>query len=528
MSAATLRRAWPGVLALLFLNAMLSFSTWWPTPGVVPDARIAPEFALFWVLLLVLVAWRGAPGPSALWLLATAYLLLVLGRYVDVTAPALFGRAVNLYWDVPQLPRFLWVAAREHPAWLVFSALAVITLVSWAIHATLRLAIRVAARDAAPYALRVRWTWALTVFVLGSAIANYAGVRATWPYVSKPVVPVYWKQAQLLVAATSPTLVMQAFPAPTAVERALGAAPGQALAGLRGSDVYLVFLESVGAVTYDDPRAAQRIAPHRRQLERAVSQTGRAMVSAFVRSPTIGGASDLAHLSLLSGIDLSDPRRHDLLLTTTRPTLISLFRREGYRSFGLYPAVSWDWPERAYYGFEVYLDRRALDYRGPHLGFWYIPDQFSLARFEALHPRNAGEPPRFLFFPTITSHLPFSPVPPYQPDWNRVLDPEPFEAGELARARRARQLAGHVSRLPAHGRVHLPLAGGVPAAAGAARHRVRGARRSPARCQRRRRGPALGRAGARDRARPRAAGATRGSRLFRWYRPATCSAGRHA
>ena len=438
MSADTLRRAWPGAVALLFLNAMLSFSTWWPTPGVVLDARIAPEFVLCWVLLLALVAWRGVPGPRALWFLAAAYLLLVLGRYVDVTAPALFGRAVNLYWDVPQLPRFLWVAAKEHPAWLVGSALALTALFIWAMHAALRRAIRIAARDAAPYALRARWTWALTAFALASAIANYAGVRATWPYVSKPVVPVYWKQVQLLVAASSPALLMQALPASTAIERALAAAPGRALAGLRGSDVYLVFLESIGAVIYDDPRAAQRIGPHRRQLARAVSETGRSMVSAFVRSPTIGGGSDLAHLSLLSGIDLSDPRRHDLLLTTTRPTLISLFRREGYRTFGLYAAVSWEWPERAYYGFDVYLEGRMLDYRGPALGPWYMPDQFSLARFEAMHPRTAGEPPRLVFFPTITSHLPFSPVPPYQPDWKRVLDPEPFDAGELARARAER------------------------------------------------------------------------------------------
>ena len=43
-----------------------------------------------------------------------------------------------------------------------------------------------------------------------------------------------------------------------------------------------------------------------------------------------------------------------------RPTLTSLFRRAGYQSAGLYPALSWDWAERAYYGFDLFLDGRDL------------------------------------------------------------------------------------------------------------------------------------------------------------------------
>lgn len=43
-----------------------------------------------------------------------------------------------------------------------------------------------------------------------------------------------------------------------------------------------------------------------------------------------------------------------------RPTLTSLFRRAGYQSVGLYPALSWDRAERAYYGFDLFLDGRDL------------------------------------------------------------------------------------------------------------------------------------------------------------------------
>jgi hypothetical protein len=39
-----------------------------------------------------------------------------------------------------------------------------------------------------------------------------------------------------------------------------------------------------------------------------------------------------------------------------------------------------------------------------------------------------------VFFPTITCHFPFSPVPPYQPDWQRVLSDRPFDPADVDRA----------------------------------------------------------------------------------------------
>jgi hypothetical protein len=40
--------------------------------------------------------------------------------------------------------------------------------------------------------------------------------------------------------------------------------------------------------------------------------------------------------------------------------------------------------------------------------------------------RARAPAPRFVFFPTISSHMPFRPTPPYQPDWTRLLGPTPF------------------------------------------------------------------------------------------------------
>jgi hypothetical protein len=429
------RRTATALLALLFLNGSLSFRNWWPTPGILPDARLAPGFVWLWLLLLLVVAWRGELSRRAAGLLAAVYSLLVLLRYADVTAPALFGRAVNLYWDVPRIPRFLWVAVQGGAWWQALVALTALALLGWGLHRLLRVSIEVVAREAVPYALRARWTWLASAAAVALVLANYAGVRATWPLVSKPVLATYWGQFDLLASAASSQRIARALPATTVVDGALASANSRALEGLQGRDVYLIFLESVGAVVYDDERAVRMLGPARERLAGDIAAAGLQVVSAFVRSPTIGGGSDLAHVSLLAGMDLADPRRHDLLLTTTRPSLISVFRSHGYQTFGLYSSVSWDWPERAWYGYDVYVEGRTLDYRGPSLGNWWkVPDQFAFARFEQLYPRASPPPPRFVFATTINTHVPFGPVPPYQPDWQRLLGERPFDEADAARA----------------------------------------------------------------------------------------------
>lgn len=414
------------IVALLFLNAALSFNNLWPTIAVVPDARLAPEFVLLWVVLLLTVRFRGGVSGRMLGGLAAVYLLWVIGRYADVTAPALFGREINLYWDGAQLPRFLWVTARDGSVWHAPGIVAAALLALWGLYRILRAAIAVAARDAVPLAVGSRTGLALTGVAVALAIANTAGVRATWPVISRPVTPSLVKQGVILHNALSPVRLAAALPA----------SPGfqSDLAALAGSDLELFFLESYGAFVFDDAAAHEALAAPRAALAKAIASSGRWAVSAFVRSPTFGGASDLAHLSLLTGIDLSDPVRHHLLLASDRPTLIRHFASCGYETYGFYPALSWEWPERAFYGYDHFLEARALGYRGPEFGYWKIPDQYSIARFHELNPGDPDSPPRFVFFATINTHAPFRPLPPYQPDWAKLLSAQPYAPADVARA----------------------------------------------------------------------------------------------
>ena len=83
--------------ALLFLNASITFENVWPTPAIAWRGKLSLELAIS-VLVMALAA-RSRPSKTLGWFSAV-WTLLVAGRYAEVTAPALYGRDVNLYWDL--------------------------------------------------------------------------------------------------------------------------------------------------------------------------------------------------------------------------------------------------------------------------------------------------------------------------------------------------------------------------------------------------------------------------------------------
>lgn len=412
------------LLALFVLNAVMSMTNLWPTPFVQLDKRLAPEFVLLWVVILALV-WRNKKLPSK-WLLGLTltYMLFVAGRYFDTTAPALFGRDINLYWDGHQIPRVLWVSLKSYPLWISMLVVAALAALFWLSFVLLRWAIRTVAQHAAPYALRRPWALVSTAAASVLVIANVYGVRETWPYVSKPVIPTYSRQAKLLWAAWNERDLEKALPPSPPFKSDLGL--------LQGRDVNLFFWESYGQVAYTVPQINDGLLQARAALDKQITGSGMQVVSAYVSSTTFGGASELAHVALLTGIDTGNPSVHDLLITTDRPTLTSLFHERGYDVHALYTALTWDWPEKVFYRFDRFSDARDLGYKGPKLGYWSVPDQFSIARYQELHPITANTPKRFFYFPSITSHMPFHPVPPYQEDWKKLLSDAPFDATQMA------------------------------------------------------------------------------------------------
>lgn len=132
-------------------------------------------------------------------------------------------------------------------------------------------------------------------------------------------------------------------------------------------------------------------------------------------------------MSLLTGRPVRDNGTYNTLLTQECEVLTRKFARHGYRTVGLMPGLKREWPEGVFYGFDEIYGERALDYRGPEFGWWRIPDQYALAKLDQLELVKTPRAPLFVFFPTISSHMPFRPTPPYQPDWSRLLAAEPYE-----------------------------------------------------------------------------------------------------
>jgi hypothetical protein len=409
-------------VALVALNVGVTFHNVWPTLWVVPAAELSIELA---VLTLVLVAWTSFMRPVGRvtwWLLTLLVLVFVLGRYAEVTAPALYGRPVNLYWDAQHLPKIAAMLATVGPWWLVLAGAVGFVALITALIAAIRWSLACVGHVLSERMPR-RVLGALAILVIAHFTASHALGWPSWPRYSLPVAETYRQQASFIVAAYTldQNRVLPVVPlAPSNLKR------------LEGDDVLLMFLESYGAITYDAPAIARVVAPARDELAHAAADTGRRVVSAYAASPTFGGGSWLAHATFMSGMTVSEPGDYALLLTQQRDTWAKAFKRAGYRAIGVMPGMKSSWPEGAFYGFDAIYDEQAVDYRGPDFGWWRIPDQFALANVEALEARTESHAPRFTFFPTINTHIPFLPVPPYQKDWQQLLTAEPFEAEAVA------------------------------------------------------------------------------------------------
>ena len=240
---------------------------------------------------------------------------------------------------------------------------------------------------------------------------------------AKPASGFYAAQARLIARGLSRPEVLPASPSFDAD-----------LSRVQGADVLLFFVESYGAVAYERPELAAPLEAGRARLAAAIHEAGFDVASAYVTSPTFGGSSWFAHVTLLSGISIADPDTNAMLLSAHRDTLPSTFARQGYRTVAVMPGMWSPWPEASFYGFGATLNGVSLAYGGPPFGWWDLTDQFTYAKLDALELDKVSRPPLFVFLPTVSTHTPFTPTPPYQPDWTRMLLAHPYAEADLEQA----------------------------------------------------------------------------------------------
>ena len=411
--------------ALVVLDASLTFNNLWPTPGVVWSGELSVEVAACVLALAIAARWLGPPSQTVLAFVAAAWALLVVGRYAEVTAAALYGREINLFWDVRHMSAVTAMLVRVASGWVIVLALAGAALIPLLLYGVVRWALgRVSDAMARP---RERRALAL---LAGVVILWFVGQRLDTrfpqlPSFSTPVTHTYARQARLLASELTSHGAVTLGPGPSF---------DSDLAGIKGADVFLIFVESYGAVSFDRPEFAEKLAPGRARLETDIRATGRDVVSAYVESPTFGGASWLAHVSLMSGIETRDEDTNVLLMAQKRDTIVTAFARRGYRTVAIMPGLQQNWPEGGFYGFDDIYGNTRLDYEGPPFGWWSIPDQFTIARLDALEVAPPSRAPVFVFYPTIGTHTPFTPTAPYQPDWARVLTDRPYDKADVVRS----------------------------------------------------------------------------------------------
>ena len=423
-------RSWLAFLsALVLLDASITFDNIWPTPAIRWTGQLSLELAL--CLLALALASRGARAPSdrTLAWLSALWMLLVLGRYADVTAPALYGHDVNLYWDLQFMPDVAAMVMRAAPSWLIACAAAAAAAFLIVLFVAIRWAFGRIGRALAERGPRRLLTLMGIAGVIIFAAQEVRELRRPdvfddhLRWVPTPVALAYARQARFaLEAMTTPATLAPSPPMDADFGR------------VKDADVYLVFIESYGAVSWERPELARGLASARAALEADVHATNRDVVSAYVESPTFGGNSWLAHISLLSGVEVRDPHTNALLMGEERVTLATAFSRAGYRTLALMPGLRRPWPEGRFYGFDETYTADSLSYPGPDFGWFAVPDQMSLAWLDEREVKETSRPPVFVFFPTLSTHFPFSPRPPYQPDWSRLLTDRKYDAADIVRA----------------------------------------------------------------------------------------------
>ncbi|CDZ29857.1 sulfatase-like hydrolase/transferase [Neorhizobium galegae] len=205
---------------------------------------------------------------------------------------------------------------------------------------------------------------------------------------------------------------------------------GPHFSALAGTDVVLVFIESYGRSAIEDPRYAARVGSRLASVEKEIGAVGLQARSGWLTSPTVGGISWLAHGTLLSGLWVDNQGRYDRLITSERKSLNNLFRSSGWRTTAVMPAITLDWSEAGYFGYDSIHAAAGLGYRGKPFNWVTMPDQFTLEAFERLERQardERGHKPVMAEMALISSHAPWTPIPSLIP-WDKVGDGAAFNS----------------------------------------------------------------------------------------------------
>jgi hypothetical protein len=418
----------------------MGFTPWRPTFGflasflyldAVANARYPGPEPPFWYLVpsldvlvvlavLALFGWAGRTVPTALRVATLVLLLFVrLVRFGDGVSARFFDRPFNLYLQLPLVPELRRLAADSMSTSEVALGLGALTVGLVVGGYAAAHALAEAERFLADAKGRQTGLIVAAVLVVASAVVSKPKDGAgPFGLLGSSGVARLGVEARFL--ARVPRIHAERRALVDATRTRLANAPHD-LAKLEKNDVLLFIVESYGETAIRSPTQAARLFPVYDAFEHDLGGRGFSIASGILDSPTFGGQSWFAHATLSSGVKTTDQLEFRLIGHSNPPALARFFRNAGYRTVLVQPATLNTTPVLDYLGFERLYIRPDLGYRGPPIGWGAVPDEYSI---HVTHERELASKQRPLFveYALVTSHAPWSAVPPIVGDPSALGD----------------------------------------------------------------------------------------------------------
>jgi phosphoglycerol transferase MdoB-like AlkP superfamily enzyme len=191
-------------------------------------------------------------------------------------------------------------------------------------------------------------------------------------------------------------------------------------------DVYLILLESYGSVLYSKEHFRSPYLVFLDGFEETIASQGWSSMSMVSESPTWGGGTWISYTSLLFGLQIREQRQYETLHQTYQripyPNLGRYFHTQGYKYVWVSPIQQRISPEREmadrnFFGVDQWITLETMDYHGPLYGWGPSPpDQYTFGVMGDF--LGSQEQPVFMVYLTQNSHYPWTPLPPWMPDWH--------------------------------------------------------------------------------------------------------------
>lgn len=264
--------------------------------------------------------------------------------------------------------------------------------------------------------------------VLGAAWLACAGLGLSLappiPLASRGVAALAWQNANQVPLTIADERI---FEKQSTIDAYAGVPADRLLAGLRGHDVLLTFVESYGRSAVEDQPFAPGVQATLDAGTQALRAKGFAARSAWLTSPVSGGGSWMAHATLASGLWIDSNQRDRSLTTSDRLTLTRAFHDGGWHTTAVMPGTISAWPEARFWGIDTVYDRDNMGYAGLNFSWSPMPDQYTMAHFQRTEYAKPGRGPLMAQIVLTSSHVPWTPVPQML-DWNAVGDGSVYTA----------------------------------------------------------------------------------------------------